>query len=126
MHRTVSNSPKVFAKRASSTCTLCHQIMFSWLHFRREAISTDYLMRMRTSDESGVDKRIQTFDRELRAREAHHGCAARDVLGLRGASKDERMEGRNLHDACRSFEMDDGDEMVVAGTSLLSVDVYGD
>jgi len=65
MYRTILNSPEVLAKRTSCTCTLCHQVMLPWLHFRREAVSTDYLMRVRTSDESRVDERIKAFDRKL-------------------------------------------------------------
>jgi hypothetical protein len=72
--------PKIFAECARSTITFFYHIVFSRLHFGLEAVSPNDLVRMWASDNSRVDQRIQTFDRKLRTGEAHHRCAATDIL----------------------------------------------
>jgi hypothetical protein len=72
--------PEIFAECARSTSAFFYHIIFSRLHFGLEAVSSNDLVRMRASDNSRVDQRIQTFDRKLRTCEAHHRCAATDIL----------------------------------------------
>lgn len=69
----VANLPKVFAERACRASALRHQVMLARLHLSLEAIPSNNLMRMRTSNEARIDQRVKSFHCQLRAGEAHHG-----------------------------------------------------
>lgn len=45
--------------------TLRHKIMTEWGHARREAVTTNNLVRMRRTNDTGIDQRIETFNGEL-------------------------------------------------------------
>jgi hypothetical protein len=86
----VVDLPEVLTERASCASTLRNQIMFARLHVGLEAVSTHNLMRMRASDKSWIDKRIETLNCELRTREAHHRRSTSLVLRLYCAQQAQR------------------------------------
>jgi hypothetical protein len=79
--------------------------MIFWLHLSLKAVSTHDLMCMRTSFQTRIDKRIETFDCELRASEAHHRRASRLVLRLSSAQKGKCLDYRDFHDCAKNIGM---------------------
>ena len=72
-------------------------------------------MRMRTSDKARIYERIEALDCELRTCEAHHRCAARDVLRLRSTQEGERIECRDLHAFTEGTRKDLGNKQEAVG-----------
>jgi hypothetical protein len=99
--------PEIFTKRASCACTLRNQIMLPRLHISLEAVPTHNLMRMRATHKPRIDKRIKTFNCELRTGEAHHWRATRLVLRPGNTQKGERREYGDPHDCNETVNRED-------------------